>query len=88
MAEAFYGRAKAYEAALAAATPAALEAALARNIYDTEEPPLGARRLAAYMWTAAARLRALEAGALLEGRLAFPDPDAIPAAEPSEEAKL
>ena len=87
VAEAFYGRAKAYEAALAAATPAALEVALARNIHDIEEPSLGARRLAAYMWTVAARLRALDAGALLEGRLAFPDPDAIPAAEPSEEAK-
>ena len=87
VAEAFYGRAKAYEAALAAATPAALEIALARNVYDIEEPPLGARRLAAYMWTVAARLGALDVGALLEGRLAFPDPEATPAAEPSEEAK-
>jgi cytochrome b pre-mRNA-processing protein 3 len=87
VAEAFYGRAKVYEAALATAAPAALAAALARNIHDVEEPPLGALRLAAYMMTAAARLGALDAGALREGRLAFPDPDAIQAAGPSEEAK-
>jgi cytochrome b pre-mRNA-processing protein 3 len=86
VAVAFYGRAKAYEAALAAPAPAALAGALARNIHDAEEAPLGARRLAAYMMTAAAELSALDAGALLEGRLAFPDPDATPPAEQSQEA--
>ena len=49
VAEAFYGRAKAYESALAGDDAAALEAAVARNVFGVTEPPLGARRLAAYM---------------------------------------
>ena len=56
VAEAFYGRAKAYESALADDEPAALEAAVARNVFGVAEPPLGARRLAAYMREASRRL--------------------------------
>src|SRR4029077_480171 len=37
VAEAFYGRAKAYGAALAAADPAALEAAVSRNVFGRAE---------------------------------------------------
>jgi cytochrome b pre-mRNA-processing protein 3 len=78
VAEAFYGRAGAYDEALAVAQPAALEAALARNIFDTQERPLGARRLAAYMRGAAGALDRIETEALLQGRIAFPDPEATP----------
>ena len=46
-----------------AATPAALEAALARNVFGGAEPLLGARRLAAYMREAAARLAGVADGA-------------------------
>ena len=66
VAEAFYGRAKAYEGALAGNDPAALEAAVARNVFGVTDPPLGARRLAAYMREASRRLeraRAAIAGA-------------------------
>ena len=74
---AFYGRAKAYESALADDGEAALAAAVTRNVFGVAEPPLGARRLAAYMREATLRLAALEPGALARAELAFPDPDAI-----------
>jgi cytochrome b pre-mRNA-processing protein 3 len=75
--EAFYGRARAYEAALAAADADALAAAIARNVYGLSEPPLGARRLAAYMREATARLAAQVDAALLQAGPDFPDPDAV-----------
>src|SRR4029079_6964767 len=53
VAEAFYGRAKAYEGALAADGLDMLASALARHVYGAAEPPLEARRLAAYMREAA-----------------------------------
>ena len=56
VAEAFYGRAGVYEAALAADDRTALEAAVARNVFGMEAVPLGARRLAAYMDEAARQL--------------------------------
>ena len=54
--EAFYGRARVYESALAGDDPAALETAVARNVFGTLEPGLGARRLAAYMKDTVMRL--------------------------------
>ena len=69
--EAFYGRAKAYESALTATTPAALEAAVARNVFGVPEPPLGARRLAAYMREASRRLAAQDASRAGAGRARF-----------------
>ena len=66
VAEAFYGRTKAYESALDAGDEGALEAAIARNVFGTGEGPVGARRLATYMREADARLT----GAGLH----FPDP--------------
>jgi len=78
VAEAFYGRAKAYEGALAGNDPAALEAAVARNVFGVTEPSLGARRLAAYMREASRRLSGLKAQSLARGELDFPDPDAVP----------
>jgi cytochrome b pre-mRNA-processing protein 3 len=78
VAEVFYGRAKAYEAALAADGADALVAALARNVFGVSEPALGARRLAAYMQEADRRFRnhKSSAGALAE--VGFPDPSAVP----------
>jgi cytochrome b pre-mRNA-processing protein 3 len=70
--EAFYGRAAAYETALAA-DDATLTAALARNIFG--ESTDGARRLAAYMRGAARQLSAQQDFSGAE--LRFPDPENI-----------
>jgi cytochrome b pre-mRNA-processing protein 3 len=79
--EAFYGRAKAYEASLAAGDANGLAAALARNVFGAREnlaaPPLGARRLAAYMLQAMIWLGAQSAEALARGELDFPEPEAV-----------
>ena len=77
VAEAFYGRAKAYEDALAADDALALEAAVARNVFGTAEPSLGARRLAAYIREAARGLSTNTYDAVSQASLAFPDPEAI-----------
>jgi cytochrome b pre-mRNA-processing protein 3 len=77
VAEAFYGRAGAYEAALNDGDQAALEAALARNVFGAAQPPLGARRLAAYMHEAA---RQLATQNIAGGIIQFPDPDQVTAA--------
>jgi cytochrome b pre-mRNA-processing protein 3 len=69
VAEAFYGRAAAYEAALT--DDAALTQVLARNVFGTAQPPLGARHLSAYMQEAARQLATQD---LSGGRLRFPDP--------------
>ena len=74
VAEAFYGRARVYESALVAADPAQLEAAVARNVFGTNEPPLGARRLADYMRRAGERLMQGSPEAWIGGGVAFPDP--------------
>jgi cytochrome b pre-mRNA-processing protein 3 len=78
VAEAFYGRAGAYEAGLASADPAPLEAAVARNVFGTDEVSPGAIRLAAYMREAALLLSGQEPEA---GSVQFPDPAAVVAAE-------
>jgi cytochrome b pre-mRNA-processing protein 3 len=76
--EAFYGRQKAYAAALAASDPNALVEALARNIYAGTAPaPAEAARLAAYMRGAVLDLRAQDAGSLAAGKLRFADPATI-----------
>jgi cytochrome b pre-mRNA-processing protein 3 len=78
--EAFYGRTKAYEAALASEDGNALAAALARNVFGADEPAeptLGARRLAAYIRQAAARLAAQPTGAVVRAELGFPAPEAV-----------
>lgn len=77
VAEAFYGRAKVYESALANDSAAPLEAAVSRNVFGVVEPPLGARRLAAYMREASRRLEQQEPGALAGAKLEFPDPETI-----------
>jgi cytochrome b pre-mRNA-processing protein 3 len=78
VAEAFYGRAKAYEAALAGDDPAGLETAVARNVFGIDEPPLGARRLATYMREASQRLSLQGAQSLARGELDFPNPETVP----------
>jgi cytochrome b pre-mRNA-processing protein 3 len=75
-AEAFYGRQRAYEDALAAADPALLGVALGRNVFSGNDLP-GVNRLADYTRGTAAQLDALDGAALAAGRLAFSDPDAI-----------
>jgi cytochrome b pre-mRNA-processing protein 3 len=77
VAEAFYGRSKAYEAALLTADTRALEQTVARNVFGASEVSLGARRLAAYMRKAAQMLGGCdleEPGQALQ----FPDPQAVP----------
>jgi cytochrome b pre-mRNA-processing protein 3 len=74
---AFYGRAKVYEAALAGEGDDALVAALARNVFGVSEPPVGARRMAAYMREASRSLAAQEPAALARAEPVFPDPKGI-----------
>jgi cytochrome b pre-mRNA-processing protein 3 len=86
VAEAFYGRAKAYEGALAAEGLGALAQSLSRNVYGVPEPPLGARRLAAYIRETAHSLAKQDAGAWARAEPQFPDPEAV--APPDDPARL
>lgn len=75
MGEAFYGRAQAYEQALAADGNAALVAALIRNVYGGVAPSSGvAERLAVYVREAAAALKRQDAKALAAGQIRWPNP--------------
>jgi cytochrome b pre-mRNA-processing protein 3 len=73
---AFYGRARAYETALASPAAAANEA-IVRNVY-ANQPASAAARLGAYMRQAAELLADQDTAALAQGVLRFPDPVAIP----------
>ena len=74
MAEAFYGRIRAYEDGLADGD-AELRAALVRNLYGTISPtPEQVTRIAAYLRREAANLAGQDSGALLGGRVAFSAP--------------
>jgi len=75
MAEAYYGRAAAFDAALAAKDGEALAAAVRRNLLRGAEG--AAEAIAAYMAEAADRLEFLSVTDLREGRLAWPDPAVI-----------
>lgn len=72
--EAFYGRAKAYEAALAADGDEALVAALIRNVYANGGEPIAAATLGAYVRAAAMVLAGQSDAALMRGEARFPDP--------------
>src|SRR6185295_4837095 len=75
--EAFYGRAQAYDAALAAPGEGALAEALARNLYaEAAEPLVAAMRLAAYVRQAADTLDRLAFDVLARGQVRFPEPAA------------
>jgi cytochrome b pre-mRNA-processing protein 3 len=78
--EAFYGRAQAYQAALAAGDGSALVEAIARNIYGgSPSVPAAAPRLAAYIRLAVGDLGNQGSAQLAAGELRFPDPALIPA---------
>jgi cytochrome b pre-mRNA-processing protein 3 len=78
--EAFYGRARAYQAALAAKGDEELIETVARNIYGAPPPgPAAAVRLAAYMREAVREMAAQDAAAVAQGALRLPDPAVIPA---------
>ncbi len=75
MAQAFFGRASAYDAGLeAGAGPEVLEQALRRNVYGTVADPAQADLawLAGYTRSALADLDSQPAEALLNGRIGFP----------------
>lgn len=74
MAEAFYGRARAYDAALAAGDPLeALAKAIARNVFSSPEAETGAA-LARYVHRAAAALASTPDARLRAGEAEFPEP--------------
>lgn len=68
---AFHGRAHAYHEALDAAGPAALEAALARNVWRGDAPPDGAAALARELRAQRRHLAAQHFAELAAGRVAF-----------------
>ena len=75
---AYYGRALAYDAALAAGDERALTAVIARNVHGAGVgEPLAARRLAAYMRACEENLAAQDAAALSRGALHYPDPAGV-----------
>jgi cytochrome b pre-mRNA-processing protein 3 len=76
MAQALYGRAAVYSAALNDADPAALDDALKRNLFGTIEAPAptGIAAVALYMRAARAALAETEFARLMEGAPVFPDP--------------
>ncbi len=74
MAEAFYGRADVYCAALDDNDADALALALDRNIFADESCMSAARMLAAYMIGSAAHLAAQDAEIFLAGKIDWPSP--------------
>ena len=78
MAQAFYGRIRAYEEGLAG-DDSLLDAALARNLFGTvcDPPPTGT--MAAYMRQAASELHRQPTAELLAGCISFPAHDPGPA---------
>ena len=72
--EAFYGRARVYDTALAAADDAALIAALEKNVFGGARPAARARDLAAYVRRLDAVLAQTSAEAVIAGLLDFPQP--------------
>jgi cytochrome b pre-mRNA-processing protein 3 len=82
--EAFYGRAKAYDAAMIAGKDQALAEALLRNVYSgAAEHAADARRLAAYAEEAVGHIARQDAARLAEGRLSFPALAPLPASQPA-----
>jgi cytochrome b pre-mRNA-processing protein 3 len=74
--EAFYGRSKAYEEALAVGDADAVAAVISRNVYGSEgAEPEAAARLASYMMGALADLSEQDSGSIQRGTLSFPVPN-------------
>jgi cytochrome b pre-mRNA-processing protein 3 len=73
--EAFYGRARVYDTALASADDGHLAAALEKNVFGRASDAGGeGQRLAAYVRRAEATLMRLDPAAIAEGALDFPQP--------------
>ncbi len=78
MAEGYYGRGRAYDAALGEAGDSKLAAALLRNVYaGSESGKAGAQRLARYVRHAEKELAGANAGTIESGTFAFPDPGKV-----------
>jgi cytochrome b pre-mRNA-processing protein 3 len=77
MAEVFYGRAKAYGDALSRNDMAALEHALARNIFPDRSAATSPSILGAYVFAAARSLGERSDSELVAGKLGFPDPESF-----------
>ncbi|MBI1394216.1 MAG: ubiquinol-cytochrome C chaperone [Alphaproteobacteria bacterium] len=75
LAEGFYGRMGAYDAALAAADKDALAGAIARNILARETADESARRLADYFVAADAALKGQDLATIAAGAIEFPPYD-------------
>jgi len=76
IAEAYYGRAKSYDAALQETGEAVLAAALARNVFGKPEPvSAAAERLARYVRRFQATLVAQADASIARGEIAFPRPE-------------
>jgi cytochrome b pre-mRNA-processing protein 3 len=73
--EAFYGRAKAYEAAVATGDIDAVAKAISRNVYGAEgAEPEAAARLGAYMMKTLAELSRQDRASIQQGVIDFPAP--------------
>ena len=79
--EAFYGRAQAYDAALARPDNDALAETLRRNVYAEAADPVAASGLAAYVRKAADDLEMQAFDNLMRGVVSFPQPAARAVAE-------
>ena len=80
VAEAFYGRAAAYDQAIQATGEEQLAAVLARNIFPgSGAPSAGAHRLARYVRGAIEDLDRQQAETFVQARIGFPDPDLVAA---------
>ena len=75
MAEAFYGRVRAYDAAIESDNEVLFQNALSRNVYGASTAP-GAPRLATYFRTTQKMLITQSDGRLLSGIVLFPKPGA------------
>ena len=73
MAEVFYGRITAYDAALAG-TDAQLVDAVARNVFPGEADAAGAVPVASYLRNQRSHLAAQDAGAIAGGQVSFKEP--------------
>jgi len=80
VAEAFYGRAAAYDQAIDGGDEEQLATVLARNIFpESAASSARARRLARYVRGAIDELGRQEPGTFTQARISFPDPDLIAA---------
>jgi cytochrome b pre-mRNA-processing protein 3 len=80
--EAYYGRAAAYDRALARDDQTGLADALARNVF-ADATRVDAARLAAYVRTAVDALARQDSEMIATGAVSFPEPAAIPAVAPA-----